>query len=76
MLMDDLAEKSGGLSVHLREYENPSAAAARISAAIRNQYVIGYKSPDSDRSEQWHRIQVKVNLQKANVYARSGYQLR
>jgi len=76
MLMDDLAEKSGGLSVHLREYENPSAAAARISAAIRNQYVIGYQSPDSDRSEQWHRIQVKVNLQKANVYARSGYQLR
>ncbi len=75
-LMDDLAEKSGGLSVHLRGHEDPSAAAARISAAIRNQSVIGYQSPDTGRSEQWHRIQVKVNLRRANVYARSGYQLR
>lgn len=74
--MDDLAEKSGGLSVHLRSHEDPSAAAARISAVIRNQYVIGYQTPDEGRSDQWHRIQVKVNLQKANVYARSGYQLR
>ncbi len=74
--LDDLAEKSGGLSVRLRGHEDPSAAAARISAAIRNQYVIGYRSPDEGRSEQWHRIQVKVNLPKANVYARGGYQLR
>ena len=74
--MDDLAEKSGGVSVRLRSHEDPSVAASRISAAIRNQYVIGYQSPDDGRSEQWHRIQVKVNLQKANVYARSGYQLR
>ena len=74
--MDDLAEKSGGLSVRLRGHEDPSAAAARISAAIRNQYVIAYPGPDSDRSEQWHRIQVRVNLRKANVYARSGYQVR
>jgi Ca-activated chloride channel family protein len=73
--MDDLAEKSGGVSVRLRSHEDPSAAAARISAAIRNQYVIGYQSPDEGRSDQWHRIQVKVNL-KANVYARTGYQLR
>lgn len=75
-LMDDLAGNSGGLSVRLRSHEDPSAAAAKISAAIRNQYVIGYRSPDSGGSEKWHRIQVKVNLQKANVYARSGYQLR
>ncbi|HEV3199812.1 MAG TPA: VWA domain-containing protein [Bryobacteraceae bacterium] len=74
--MDDLAERSGGLSIRLRSHQDPSAAAARISSAIRNQYVIGYQSPDQGRSEQWHRIQVRVNLQKANVYARSGYQLR
>jgi Ca-activated chloride channel family protein len=74
--MDDLAGNSGGVSVRLRSHEDPSAAATRISAAIRNQYVIGYQTPDEGRSEQWHRIQVKVNLQKANVYARSGYQLR
>jgi Ca-activated chloride channel family protein len=74
--MDDLAGNSGGLSVRLRSHEDPSAAAAKISAAIRNQYVLGYRSPDSGGSAKWHKIQVKVNLQKANVYARSGYQLR
>ena len=73
--MDDLAENSGGISVRLRGYENPSAAAVRISAAIRNLYVIGYRSPEDGRPEQWHRIQVKVNLPKAKVHARSGYQL-
>ncbi|MBZ5617241.1 MAG: VWA domain-containing protein [Acidobacteriia bacterium] len=74
--MDDLAEKTGGLSVRLGESANPSTAANRISSAIRNQYVIGYHSPDSGRSEKWHRIQVKVNLSRVNVYARSGYQSR
>jgi Ca-activated chloride channel family protein len=76
VLMDDLAEMSGGVGVRLRSHEDPSAAAAKISAAIRNQYVIGYQSPDTGGSEQWHKIQVKVKLQKVNVYARSGYQLR
>jgi Ca-activated chloride channel family protein len=73
--LDDLAETSGGLSVRLRSSDNPSAAIARISSAIRSQYVIGYRSPHSGQAEQWHRIQVKVDLHKANVYARSGYQL-
>jgi Ca-activated chloride channel family protein len=74
--MEDLAQKTGGLSVRLRDFENPAGAAARISNAIRHQYVIGYHSPDTSRSEKWHRIQVKVNLSKVNVYARSGYQAR
>jgi Ca-activated chloride channel family protein len=74
--LEDLALKTGGLSVRLGESANPSTAAGRISSSIRNQYVIGYHSPDSGGSEKWHRIQVKVNLSKVNVYARSGYQSR
>ena len=74
--MQDLAERSGGMSVRLGANENPAAAAARVSAAVRNQYVLGYRSPDSGRSERWHRIQIKVNLREARVYARTGYQLR
>lgn len=72
--MRDLAEKTGGLSLILRECGNPSASAGKISAAIRNQYVIGYHSPDTGSSGKWHRIQVKVDLRGASVYARSGYQ--
>jgi Ca-activated chloride channel family protein len=72
--MEDLARQSGGLSVHVRDFENPAEAAGRLAAALRNQYVIGYRNPDGDQSGKWHKIQVKVNLNKANVYARSGYQ--
>jgi hypothetical protein len=74
--MQDLAEKSGGMSVRLGASVDPVAAADRISAAMRNQYVLGYQSPDRDPSERRHRIQVKVNLREASVHARTGYQVR
>jgi VWFA-related protein len=74
-LMDDLAEKSGGLSVRLGDNRDPAAAAARISAAIRSQYVLAYRGPDRGESERWHRIQVKVNIRNASVRARQGYRM-
>ena len=74
--MEDLAAKSGGFCIRLWPFDNPLQAATRISGAIRNQYVIGYRSPDQERSGKWHQIRVKVNVNKANVYARSGYQLQ
>ena len=74
--LEDIAAKSGGVSVRLGEQENPAAAATRLASALRNQYVIGYRDPDSDQSGKWHRVQVKVNRNRVNVYARSGYQSR
>jgi Ca-activated chloride channel homolog len=72
--MQDLAKQTGGMNIRLGDYENPSVAATRLARALRSQYVIGYRNPDTDQSGKWHRIQVKVNLSKVNVYARSGYQ--
>lgn len=74
--MGDLAQKSGGVSVRLGVDDNPRDAAARISAAVRNQYVLGYLSPDGDGTGRRHSIQVQVNLREARVHARTGYQLR
>lgn len=74
--METLAAKTGGMSTRLRNDEDPSAAVSKIAKAIRSQYVIGYQGPDADSSGRWHRVQVKVNLNRANVYARSGYQSR
>jgi VWFA-related protein len=71
--MSDLAERTGGLSVSVRDNQNPAAAAHRISAALRNRYVVGYRTPDADASGKWHAIRVKVDQSKVNVYARSGY---
>jgi len=73
--MNDLAAKTGGLSVRARESDNPSEAAGRISVAMRNHYVIGFRASDGDVSGKWHSIQVKIDRSKVNVYARSGYRL-
>lgn len=72
-LMEDLAAKSGGVSVRLGAQENPSAAAARLANAIRSQYVVGYRSPDNGQSGKWHKILVKVDRTDARIHARSGY---
>ena len=74
--MDDLAEQSGGVSVRLGDSENPAAAAARISAAMRSQYILGFQSPSVPDAARRHSIRVKVDLERASVHARTGYQLR
>jgi Ca-activated chloride channel family protein len=72
-LLDDLARSSGGLCLHVRSGgQAPAEAGHRIANALRNQYILGYQSPSSG-SRKWHKIQVKVDRQHSNVYARSGY---
>lgn len=71
--LDDLALNSGGMSIHLPDSGDPSAAAARISSALHDHYVLGYRSHDAGSPGKWHRVQVKVNVSKANVYARNAY---
>jgi Ca-activated chloride channel family protein len=75
-LMEDLAAQSGGMSVRIRDSQDPSTAATRLARALRNQYVIGYQPPDDGQLGKWHRIQIKVRQNRANVYARSGYESR
>ena len=70
--LDELARKSGGLSLRVGPGEDPAPAARRIASAIHNQYVLGYRTPRSG-SGKWHTIQVKIDRQHSNVYARTGY---
>ena len=72
-LMQDIAERSGGMSIQVREDQDPAAGAVRLATALRNQYVIGYYPPDSDQSGKWHKLRVKVDRSRTNVYTRSGY---
>jgi len=76
IFLTDLAERTGGLNVSVNDTQNPTGALHRISAALRNRYVIGYRPPDGDTSDKWHTILVKVDRSKANVYARSGYRAK
>jgi len=71
--LSDLAEKTGGLSIRVRDSDEPADAARRLSRALRDRYVIGFQASDSTDSAKWHRIQVKTDQSRVTVYARSGY---
>jgi len=70
--LDHLAMKTGGLSFTLASYENPVPVAEKISSAIRNQYVIGYR-PNDNHAGQWRPVKVRVNLPQVHVATRTGY---
>jgi Ca-activated chloride channel family protein len=74
--LDDLAAQTGGIAARVWYSGHVTAAVTRIARAIRNQYVIGYRPSTNDATGRWHRVEVKVSLANAKVYARSGYQSR
>jgi Ca-activated chloride channel family protein len=72
-LLEELAEKSGGLYFHVRNGAEAKEGMLKIGQALRNQYVIGYQPADSELSGKLHRIHVKSTMPKVRVHARSGY---
>ncbi len=50
--------------------------ASKIGIELRNQYVLGYKPPDTYHNRAWRKIGVRLNAPKGlppvKVYARSG----
>lgn len=75
-LLEELADKTGGLHFHARNVEEARQAAIKAGEALRNQYVIGYHPPDSGAAGKYHRINVKARLQDVQVSARDGYYAR
>jgi Ca-activated chloride channel homolog len=70
--LSHLSDRSGGLSFTLASYENPAPIAAKVSTAIRNQYLIGYR-PAAGEPGKWHAVHVKVDTLQVHVSARNGY---
>jgi len=75
-LLEKLSTQTGGLYFHVKGEAEAREAAAKISLAIRNEYMIGYRPVDSGLSGKWHRVKVKSTVPKVNVYAREGYYAR
>jgi Ca-activated chloride channel family protein len=76
VLLDNLADRTGGLHFTVEYRDQASQAAAKIGQALRNQYVIGYRPQDAEGAGKWHKIRVKLDVPKTTVYARSGYYSR
>ncbi len=72
-LLEELADKTGGLHFHIRNDFEAKEAVVKVSRALRNEYVIGYQPPTPSMTGKWHQIRVKSNVPKVNVYARNGY---
>jgi Ca-activated chloride channel family protein len=72
-LLEELAEKTGGLYFHARNIAQAQEAMTKAGQALRNEYVIGYQPAGSGSSGKWHRIRVKTTLPKVSIHARNGY---
>jgi Ca-activated chloride channel homolog len=72
-LLEELADKTGGLSFHARSAAQAKEAMLKAAQALRSEYVIGYRPADSGLSGKWHPIRVKSTVPHVSVHTRSGY---
>ena len=76
-LLSDVTEVTGGRMLAVDDPRRLAAAAAKIGAELRNQYVLGYRPSNSVHDGKWRKIKVKLRPPKGSpplsVYARTGY---
>lgn len=76
-LLMDMCEQTGGRLFHVTDVAELGDIAARISAELRNEYVVGYKPTDLHHDGNWRKLKVKLNpppgLPQLSVHNRQGY---
>jgi Ca-activated chloride channel homolog len=77
LLLHDLSEDTGGQLFRVDDVSDMADIATKISAELRNQYVLGYKPSDAKRDGKWRKVKVKLTppagLPPLTVHARTGY---
>ena len=74
-LMNRLASVSGGRAFFTDDIGRLDGIFAEILEDLRNQYLLSYPSPSSQRDGAWHKIRVEVSGGRYKVRAREGYRL-
>jgi len=76
-LLSDLSEETGGRLLVANKIDEMPSIAERVSAVLRMQYLIGYRSDNPIRDGKWRKVKVKVDpppgLPPLTVHARTGY---
>lgn len=76
-LLMDMCDQTGGRLFHVTDVAELGDIASRISAELRNEYVIGYKPTDLHHDGNWRKLKVKLNpppgLPQLSVHNRQGY---
>ena len=77
LLLNDISDETGGRLFRVDDVAEMGDIATKISAELRNEYVLGYK-PDNDKHDgKWRKLKVRLvppaGLPQLTVHARTGY---
>ena len=77
ILLNDICEMTGGRLFKVGDLGDLQDIASRISAELRNQYVIGYKPSEVKHDGNWRKLKVRLlpppGLPQLTVHFRQGY---
>ena len=77
VLLQELAESTGGRAVFPSSINELEEICAQISLELKSQYVLGYVPSNTTADGKWRKLRVKVNppngMPHLNVRARAGY---
>lgn len=76
-LLNEISNETGGRLFRVDDISEMSDIAARISAELRNEYVLGYNPTNPKHDGKWRKVRVKLipppGLPPLTVHARNGY---
>jgi len=77
VLLNDICEMTGGRMFKVADVADLSDIAARISAELRNEYVVGYTPTQVKHDGNWRKLKVRLlpppGLPQLTVHFRQGY---
>jgi Ca-activated chloride channel family protein len=77
VLLSDICEMTGGRMFRVGDIADLGDIATRISAELRNEYVIGYRPSDIKKDGNWRKLKIKLvpppGLPPLTVHNRQGY---
>lgn len=77
LLLNDISDETGGRLFKVDDLGEMSDIAAKISAELRNEYVLGYTPSNPKHDGKWRKVKVKLvppqGLPQLTVHARNGY---
>jgi Ca-activated chloride channel family protein len=77
ILLTDICELTGGRLFRITDMGDMGDIAVRISAELRNEYIIGYRPSEVKRDGNWRKLKVRLlpppGLPVLDVHYRQGY---
>jgi Ca-activated chloride channel homolog len=77
ILLTDVCEMTGGRMFRVTDISELGDIAARISAELRNEYIVGYRPSEVKKDGNWRKLKVRLvppaGLPPLTVHNRQGY---